>query len=64
MKYEDLTFKVPKQCDDYDECSTFVTESIETIIQTAIDAGRNKIVINAHADAKQHPISPGARMKR
>ena len=48
MKYEDLTFKVPKQCDDYDECSTFVTESIETIIQTAIDAGRNKIVINTN----------------
>jgi len=48
VKYDDLTFKVPKQCDDYDECSTFVTESIEAIIQTAIDAGRNKIVINTN----------------
>ena len=48
MKYDDLTFKVPKQCDDYDECSSFVTESIEAIIKAAIGAGRNKIVINTN----------------
>lgn len=48
MKYEDLTFKVPKQCADYDECSVFITESIEAIIKTAIVSGRNKIVINTN----------------
>jgi hypothetical protein len=48
MKYEDLEFKIPKQCDDYDECSTFVTTSIESIMKTAISDGRNKIVINTN----------------
>ena len=48
MKYEDLTFKVPNQCDDYDECSHFVTASIEAIMQAAIQGGRNKIVINTN----------------
>jgi hypothetical protein len=48
MKYEDLTLKQPKQCEDYDECSTFVINSIEQIMQQAIDAGRNRIVINTN----------------
>lgn len=48
MTYEDLTFKIPKQCDDYDECSAFVTDSIEAIIKEAIRARRNKIVINTN----------------
>lgn len=48
MKYEDLTFKVPNQCDDYDECSHFVTASIEAIMKAAIQAGRNRIVINTN----------------
>jgi len=48
MKYEDLAFKIPKQCDDYDECSAFVTDSIEAIIKDAIRTGRNKIVINTN----------------
>lgn len=48
VKYEDLTFKMPEQCEDYDECSEFVTTSIEGIIREAIEAGRNKIVINTN----------------
>lgn len=46
MKYNELNFKVPNQCDDYDECSSFVTISIESIMKEAIQSGRNKIIIN------------------
>jgi hypothetical protein len=48
MKYENLEFKIPEQCEDYDECSTFVTTSIESIMKEAIAAGRNKIIINTN----------------
>jgi hypothetical protein len=48
MTYEDLTFKRPEQCQDYDECSAFVTTSIESIIKDAILGDRNKIVINTN----------------
>ena len=48
MAYEDLELKHPEQCDDYDECSEFVTNSIESIVQAAIDSGRNQIVINTN----------------
>ena len=48
MNYEDLEFKIPLQCDDYDECSSFVTASIESIMKEAIDTGRNKIIINTN----------------
>ena len=48
MKYEDLKFKIPEQCEDYDECSAFVKTSIESMMKEAIDAGRNKIVINTN----------------
>jgi len=48
MKYSELHFKVPTQCDDYDECSSFVTTSIESIVKEAIQGGRNKIVINTN----------------
>ena len=46
--YSNLTFKMPQQCGDYDDCSAFVTTSIENIIQAAIQEGRNKIVINTN----------------
>jgi len=46
MEYDDLDLKVPMQCDDYDDCSAFVTESIEGIMKQAITGGRNKIIIN------------------
>ncbi len=48
MRYEDLDFKVPEQCDDYDDCSAFVTASVESIMKQAIGAGRNKIIINTN----------------
>ena len=48
MKYDDLEFKIPEQCEDYDECSVFVTTSIESIMKEAIDTGRNKIIINTN----------------
>jgi len=48
MKYEDIELKIPEQCQDYDECSAFVTTSIESIMKEAIAAGRNKIIINTN----------------
>jgi len=48
VKYEDLTLKIPEQCEDYDACSGFVTTSIEGIVKDAIAAGRNKIIINTN----------------
>jgi len=48
MGYDDLEFKVPEQCDDYAECSAFVTTSIEEIMQAAIDSGENQIIINTN----------------
>lgn len=48
MKYEELVFKVPKQCVDYDECSSFVIVAIESIMKDAIRSGRNKIMINTN----------------
>lgn len=48
MQYDDLELKIPRQCQDYDECSDFVTTSIESIMQGAIDAGRNQIIINTN----------------
>lgn len=48
MKYEELTFKIPKESDDYKECSEFVVNSVEAIIKDAMDTGRNKIIINTN----------------
>lgn len=48
MHYDDLDLKQPQQCDDYSECSEFVTNAIESIMQAAIDGGRNKIIINTN----------------
>jgi len=48
MNYEDLTFKIPRQCGNYDECSTFVTTSIDSIMAEAIRVGRNRIIINTN----------------
>ena len=48
MEYDDLELKIPEQCEDYDECSQFVTTSIESIVQEAIDSGCNQIVINTN----------------
>lgn len=48
MTYESQNFKVPLQSRDYTDCSTFVTETIEKIIEEAIANGENKIVINTN----------------
>ncbi|MCC6125786.1 MAG: restriction endonuclease [Pirellulales bacterium] len=48
MIYEELDFKIPEQCADYDECSAFVATAIEDIMKEAIDSGRNKIIINTN----------------
>lgn len=48
MNYDELELKIPKQGEDYDECSTFVISAIENIVKEAIDSGRNKIIINTN----------------
>lgn len=48
MKYKDLELKIPKECEDYAECSVFVTGSIESIVRVAIDTGHNRIIINTN----------------
>ena len=48
MNYEELTFKIPQQSPDYDDCSAFVIASIDSIMRQAIDTGRNKIIINTN----------------
>jgi len=48
MRYEDLIFKTPEQCDDYDDCSAFVTAAVESMMKEAISSGRNKIIINTN----------------
>lgn len=47
-KYEDAQFKIPHECDDYGECSKFVTDTVEQIIDDAITGGQNKIIINTN----------------
>ena len=47
-KYKQLDFKIPKESPDYNECSEFVVEQIESIISKAIQTGRNKIIINTN----------------
>ena len=47
-EYDNLILKIPKESDDYIECSEFVVNAVESIIQKAMDEGRNKIVINTN----------------
>ena len=48
MNYADCNFKIPKEDDDYKQCSDYVVNAIENIIKTAIVSGNNKIVINTN----------------
>lgn len=48
VRYEDLDFKIPRESSDYKECSVFVVHAITKIIATAIEDGRNKIIINTN----------------
>lgn len=45
MDYDSLDLKIPQESEDYNECSVFVTTSIEQIVADAIAAGSNKIFI-------------------
>lgn len=47
-KYLKLNFKIPKESEDYLECSEFVVNSINEIIRVAITNRRNKIIINTN----------------
>ena len=46
--YDECEFKVPIESEDYMECSDFVVDSIERIMQAAMDEGRNRIIINTN----------------
>ncbi|MDR2104878.1 MAG: hypothetical protein LBP51_03880 [Deferribacteraceae bacterium] len=48
MVYEEMLFKIPRESDAYEADSAFVVSSIESIIQTAIEQGGNKIVLNTN----------------
>lgn len=48
MTYEEVNFKKPIETDEYRECSDYVIKNIEQIINDAIKAGQNKIVINTN----------------
>lgn len=48
MTYENQDFKIPVESDDYKECSEFIVASIESIIQDAMDTGKNRIEINTN----------------
>ncbi|NOS87623.1 MAG: restriction endonuclease [Methylococcaceae bacterium] len=48
MNYEELDFKIPNECEDYETCSNFVVHTIDSIIKDAMDTGRNKIIINTN----------------
>lgn len=48
MQYEEVKFKIPIETDEYQECSEHVIKNIEHIIDDAIKAGQNKIVINTN----------------
>jgi hypothetical protein len=48
MTYESLQLKKPVESDDYKSCSKFIVKSIESIMQWAMDSGKNKIVINTN----------------
>lgn len=46
--YSKQEFKIPKEGQDYAECSQFVVGAVECIVEDAISKGRNKITINTN----------------
>jgi len=46
--YGDIEFKIPVESEDYQECSDFVVNTIESIIQQTMDERRNRIIINTN----------------
>lgn len=47
-EYLSLDFKIPIESLDYEECSDFVSQAVETIIRNAMNAGENKISIDTN----------------
>ncbi|MDR0705462.1 MAG: hypothetical protein LBF88_10810 [Planctomycetaceae bacterium] len=47
-KYDEMDFKIPEECSDYRECSDYVIQVIESIVQEAIHLQNNKIIINTN----------------
>lgn len=47
-KYFELNFKIPKESEDYLDCSEFLVNSINEIIKNAITSDKNKIIINTN----------------
>jgi hypothetical protein len=48
MTYDEMDFKIPIECEDYEESSNYVVAQCEEIVRQAIDSGRNKILINTN----------------
>lgn len=48
MKYEDLTFKIPKESSTYREDSAFAIRQITNILDNRKHSGDNKIIINTN----------------
>jgi len=48
MEYSDVHFKIPRESETYQSDSRFVIGAIESIIQSAIDNGNNKIILNTN----------------
>jgi hypothetical protein len=48
MTYEKVNFKIPVETEEYRGCSDYVIMHIEKIIDDAIKAGQNRIVINTN----------------
>ncbi len=46
--YEKLNLKIPKESEDYKQCSDFVIQSTNEIIAVAIKEDKNKIIINTN----------------
>ena len=46
--YDGHVFKIPEEAEDYLECSEFVIEQIDLIMQNAMDNGRNCIMIDTN----------------
>jgi hypothetical protein len=48
MAYDEHTFKIPIEADDYEVCSKFVLARSEAIVRDAMNSGNNKILIDTN----------------
>ena len=47
-RYNLINFKIPQEGDDYAECSQYVIQAIDSVIEKAIEEKSNKILINTN----------------